>query len=293
MSDETVTASRADQASLASDAWLELRRNPLFVVSALLILVIAAMAIAPRLFTSGDLYDCDLSANFLRRPAPGHPFGFDVLGCDYYTRVIYGARASVAIGLLTVGGAAIIAIVGGTLAGYYGGWVDTLLARIADVWFAIPTILGGIVILSALQSRGILAVALVLTVLGWPVMLRLMRSSVLAATQADYVDAARALGASDLRLMRRHILPNAIAPVIVYATISVGIIISAEAALTFLGVGLQAPAISWGLQLSAAQDRLLQAPHLLLFPGLFLSVTIFSFILMGDALRDALDPRLR
>jgi oligopeptide transport system permease protein len=281
------------QASLASDAWLELRRNPLFIVSILLILVIATMAIAPQLFTSRDPYDCDLSRNFLGRPGPGHPFGFDMLGCDYYTRVIYGARASVAIGLLTVGGAAIIAIVGGTLAGYYGGWVDALLTRIADVWFAIPTILGGIVVLTTLQRRGILTVALVLIALGWPVMLRLMRSAVLSATKADFVDAAQALGAGDLRLMCRHILPNAIAPVIVYATISVGIVISAEAALTFLGVGLQAPAISWGLQLSAAQDRLLQAPHLLLFPGLFLSVTILAFILMGDALRDALDPRLR
>ncbi len=207
--------------------------------------------------------------------------------------MIYGARASVTIGLLTVAYASAIAIIGGTLAGYYGGWIDALLARVADIWFAIPTVLGGIVILTTLPTRGILAVTLVLSVLGWPVMLRLMRSCVLSATRADYVDAARALGASDLRIMRRHILPNAIAPVIVYATIYVGIIISAEATLTFLGIGLQAPAISWGLQLSAAQNRLLQAPHLLLFPGLFLSVTILSFILMGDALRDALDPKLR
>ena len=124
-------------------------------------------------------------------------------------------------------------------------------------------------------------------------MLRLSRSAVLSVRETEYVDAARALGASNFRIIRRHILPNSLAPVIVYATITVGVIISAEAALSFLGVGLQLPAISWGLMISVAQQRILTAPHLLLFPGIFLSVTVFSFILMGDALRDALDPKLR
>ena len=169
-----------------------------------------------------------------------------------------------------------------------------MIARITDIWFAIPTILGGIVILRSLFSeRGLLQVSLVLIVLGWPTMLRLVRSAVLSVKEQDYVDSARALGVRDLRIIRRHILPNSLAPVIVYATITVGVIISAEAALSFLGVGLQLPAISWGLMIAVAQNRILTAPHLLLFPGLFLSVTVFSFILMGDALRDALDPRLR
>jgi oligopeptide transport system permease protein len=281
------------ETSLGRDAWFELRRNPRFVISSVLILTVVVIAIAPQWFTSVDPYDCSLSEHFLGRPEPGHPFGFDTLGCDYYTRVLYGARSSVVIGLLTVIGASLIAVVGGSLAGYYAGAIDTVVARITDVWFAIPSILGGLVLLSALDRRGIAEVALVLTLLGWPTLLRLMRSAVLSAKQADYVDAARALGASDLRIMRDHILPNAITPVIVYGTILIGVVISAEAAFTFLGVGLQAPAISWGLQLEAAQDRLLQAPHLLLFPGLFLSTTIFAFILMGDALRDAFDPKLR
>jgi ABC-type dipeptide/oligopeptide/nickel transport system permease subunit len=151
----------------------------------------------------------------------------------------------------------------------------------------------GIVILSLLQKRGLWQVSLVLIVLGWPTMLRLLRSAVLSAKEQDYVDAARALGASDFRIITRHILPNAMAPVIVYATITVGVIISAEAALSFLGVGLQLPAISWGLMIAGAQTRILNSPHLLLFPGAFLSMTVFSFILMGDALRDALDPKLR
>ena len=197
------------------------------------------------------------------------------------------------VGVLSTIFATLIAVILGSLAGYYGKLTDTIIARVTDIWFAIPTILGGIVILSVLQRRGIATVSIVLIVLSWPTMMRLMRSSVLSAKEMDYVAAARALGGGDFRIMRRHILPNAIAPVIVYATILVGISISAEAALSFLNVGIQLPAISWGLMINNAQTRILEYPHLLLFPGLFLSVAIFSFILMGDALRDALDPKLR
>ncbi len=291
---EATTAAQpaGDQASLWGDAWRELRTNPLFVIPALVIVVLIVMAIAPQLFTSVNPRQCSLS-NSLGRPSSEHWFGFDLQGCDYYARVIYGARASVLIGTIVVAAASLIAIILGSIAGYYGGLLDALIARVADVWFAIPTILGGIVILSVLENRGIPQVALVLAVLGWPTMTRLMRSSVLSAREHDYVLAAKALGAGGFRILRRHILPNAITPVIVYATIFIGIVISAEASLSFLGVGLQLPAISWGLMISGAQSRILQAPHLLLFPGLFLSVTVFSFILLGDALRDALDPKLR
>jgi oligopeptide transport system permease protein len=189
--------------------------------------------------------------------------------------------------------ATIIAVTGGSIAGYKGGWIDSFLARLTDIWFAIPLILAGIVFLNALGSKGFWTVCGVLIVFGWPTMLRLMRSSVFTVRELDYVDAARAMGASDWRIITRHILPNGITPVIVYATITVGVIISAEATLSFLNVGLQLPAISWGLMISVAQNRILEAPHLLFFPGLFLSLTVFAFILMGDALRDALDPKLR
>lgn len=286
-------ASDADDrgASLWGDAWRQLRTSPLFVVSGLLIILFIVMAAVPGLFTDTDPHACFLS-NSVDRPQAGHPFGFDVQGCDYYARTIYGARVSISIGLVVTLFSTLIAIVFGTLAAYYGGWLDTIIARIADIWFALPFILGGIVILSVLD-HSFKNVAGVLVLLGWPTMLRLMRSSVLATREADYVEAARSLGASDLRIMVRHILPNAIAPVIVYATIYVGVVISAEAALSYLGVGLQLPAISWGLMINTAQNRITSAPHLLLFPGAFLSVAVFSFILMGDALRDALDPKLR
>lgn len=280
------------QASLWTDAWRQLRRSPVFLISAGIIALIVLIAVAPRLFTSADPRACNLS-NSLETSSAGHIFGYDLQGCDYYARVIYGTRVSISIGLLVTGGATVVALVLGALAGYYGGLWDTLLARIADIWFAIPFILAGIVFLSVLGEKGLGQVSFVLVVFGWPTMFRLLRSSILSTKQMDYVRAARALGASDLRIIGRHILPNAIAPVIVYATITVGIVIAAEATLSFLGVGLQLPAISWGLMISIAQNRILQAPHLLLFPGLFLSITVLSFIMLGDALREAFDPKLR
>lgn len=280
------------QATLWGDAWRELRKNPLFLIASLFIVIFAVMALRPQTFTSVDPRQCDL-ANSVEPPSSEHLFGYDIQGCDYFTRVIYGARVSIFIGFIVAGSSAVIATMVGTAAGFYGGFLDTIVARLADIVFAIPTILGGIVLLSALGDRGLLQVSLVLILLGWPTIMRLMRSTALSVKNMDYVQAARALGAGDIRIMRVHILPNAIAPVLVYSTIFVGIVISAEAALSFLGVGLQLPAISWGLQISDAETRILLSPHLLFFPGLFLILVVLSFILMGDALRDALDPKLR
>jgi oligopeptide transport system permease protein len=280
------------QASLWGDAWRQLRRRPLFVVPAILLVVFTLMAVAPGLFTNQDPRACDL-VNSVGRPQRGHWFGFDIQGCDYYSRVIYGTRVSLTIGLLVVTVDVVIAMILGCIAGFYGRFWDSIIGRGADIWFALPTTLAGIVFLSVIGERSLLTVALILIILGWPTLMRVMRSQVIAGKEADYVQAARALGAGDWRILRSHILPNGMAPVIVLATIDVGIIVSAEAALTFLGVGLQTPAISWGLMISNAQGRLLTSPHLLLFPGLFLSVFVLCFIVIGDQLRDALDPRLR
>ena len=280
------------QASLWGDAWRQLRRKPLFLIAAFLLVVFTVMAIVPSLFTNADPEFADLSRS-VDTPSAQHWFGFDIQGRDYFARVIYGTRVSLIIGLLVVGIDVVIGILLGSIAGYYGGKLDTLIGRAADIWFALPTTLAAIVFLSVLGQRGLFQVSFVLIFLAWPTLMRLMRSSVLAGKEADYVQAAKALGAGDWRILRVHILPNGIAPVIVYATISVGIIVSAEAALSFLGVGLQLPAISWGLMISDSQGRLLTSPHLLLFPGAFLSVFVLSFIILGDQLRDALDPRLR
>ena len=279
-----------------ADARAELLRRPLFLICGLIALVVLAMVIDPGAFAGwfghGDPRLCNL-ADSNAGPASGHPFGFDTQGCDLYANVVYGARPTVTIGLLVTAVSFVLAVVLGSAAGYLGGVVDATISRLADVFFGFPFLLGALVILTVIPDRNALTVSLVLVIFGWPVLTRLMRSTVLDQARRDYVLAARSLGLSNLRIVRRHIVPNALAPVIVYATVTVGAVMVAEATLTFLGVGLQPPAISWGLQLAAAQHQFLQYPHLLIFPGLFLSVTVLSFIALGDTLRDALDPRLR
>ena len=279
-------------ASLAGDAWRDLRRRPLFWLPAGFVALMVLIAVFPQVVARDDPYACDLSRS-VQGPSSDHWFGFDIQGCDYFTRVMYGARPSIAIGILVTGMSVMVAVVLGSLAGYYGGWVDTIVSRVTDIFLGIPILVGAIVVLSAFDQRGVLVVALAITALGWTTMTRLMRGSVIQARDADYVQAARALGASDLRILSRHILPNAITPVVVYATVVVGIVIALEATLSFLNVGLQLPAISWGLQVQDAQFRIEQDPHLLAFPALMLSLTVLSFIALGDVVRDAFDPKLR
>jgi ABC-type dipeptide/oligopeptide/nickel transport system permease subunit len=285
------------EAGLWKDAWRQLRRSPLFVISATTIVLFALMAAFPGLYLwyypgSTDPRACSLTDS-VGRPSADAWFGFDLQGCDYYTQVIYGAKVSMIVGISTVVISGVIAIVFGSMAGYYGGKLDTVIARVTDIWFGIPLILGAIVFLNAIGTRGLMTVTLVLVAFSWMTMLRLMRSSTIEKREADFVDAARALGANTGRIITRHILPNAIAPLIVYSTITVGITIAVEATLSFLGVGLQLPAITWGLMINSSFRRILTAPHLLAFPGLFLSVVVLAFIVLGDTLRDALDPRLR
>ena len=285
------------QASLWSDAWRQLRRSKLFLFAGALLVVLAVMAVWPQLFTNGDPRACSLGDS---RGVPGTNgawFGYDTFGCDYYTQVVYGARVSMIIGLFVVGASLVIGVLLGALAGYFGGWFDTLVARVTDVMYGLPLLLGAILLLKLFEEvfgeRNVFVVGLALIVFGWMTIMRLFRSSVISVKETDYVSAARALGASHGRIMFKHILPNALAPVVVYSTILVGGVIAAEATLSFLGIGLQLPAISWGLQIGSAQNYIRTAPHLLFFPSIFLSVTVLCFILLGDALRDALDPKLR
>lgn len=281
------------QTSVWGDAWRYLRTNPLFLIGLAIMVVMVSMALVPKLFARGvDPTDCDLSLS-RQRPSAAHWFGMDLQGCDYYANVVYGARTSVAIGVLTVIGVLLIGVLIGAVAGYFGGWADAVLARLTDVFFGIPLFLGALILLTVSPRRSVWTVSLALIVFGWMTAMRLVRSSVVAIRGSDYVLAAQALGASSGRILVRHILPNALAPVLIYATIAVGTFISAESALTYLGIGLQAPEISWGLQINVAQSLIGSSPHLLFFPALFLSLTVLGFILLGDALRDALDPKRR
>ena len=196
------------------------------------------------------------------------------------------------VGLMVPLLAGVIGVTLGALAGYFGGIIDSVIARITDVAIGMPAILAGIVIISFLEGPGVPQIILVLTVLSWPVMLRIMRGSVLEQKEEGYVVAARASGAGVARILRRHVLPNAVAPVLVYATLYVGTVITAEAILSYMGVGLQLPAISWGLMLSDAAQDMSRAPHLLI-PGVFLVAAVLAFLLLGEALRNALDPTRR
>ncbi|HEU4425267.1 MAG TPA: ABC transporter permease [Pilimelia sp.] len=284
---------RERSASLWVDAGRELIRNPVFVISSLVIIVVSSMALFPTLWTDGDPRDCDIAMARVG-PSADHPFGFSSLGCDYYAQAIYGARPSLLIALTATIGITVLGGLTGMLAGFFGRWADTIVSRVADIFFALPFLLGALVFLSILRNRNVWTIALVLVALGWPTVTRIMRGSVIAAKNLDYVQAARALGASNSRLMFRHILPNAVAATIVVATITLGAFVSAEATITFLGVGLQTPeSISWGIMISQNQSYFAEYPWLLAFPCGLLVATVLSFILAGDALRDALDPKLR
>jgi oligopeptide transport system permease protein len=288
-----VTSSR--QNSLWSDAWAQLRRSVIFWTGAVLGLIFALMAVFPSLFARGiDPRDCDLS-NSKGTPTGAHWLGYDQQGCDYLANVVYGARNSLLIGFLGVLGVLVLGVIVGAIAGFYGRGIDSVLSRLTDIFYALPVVLGAIVLLrtGVLGERGPRTVAIALALFSWMTAMRLVRSQVIAVKSSDYVAAARAMGASDIRILVRHILPNAVAPVLVFATITTGVLIAAEATLTFLGVGLQAPAISWGLQIANGQTLLRTAPHLVLFPSIALTLTVMAFILVGDALRDALDPRQR
>lgn len=281
------------EASLWTDALYDLRRNPVFVIGAALVLFMGVVSLFPGMFTGIDAYaPCNLRDSMLK-PGSEHIFGTDVQGCDVYAKTVYAASNSITVGIATTVMVVLVGVTSGLLAGWFGGFVDTALSRFAEIFFAIPLMLGGMLIMSGLGKGNAWTVSLVLAVLGWPQIFRIMRSSVLANKNNDYVMAARALGAGTWRITLRHIMPNAIAPVIVVGAISLGVYISAEAALSYLGVGVQAPEISWGLMVSDAQARFLQAPHMLLFPAAALSVTVLAFIMVGDAVRDALDPKLR
>ena len=297
----SVDVTNPRQNSLWGDAWRQLRRSAIFWFGAVLCAVFVSMALLPSLFARGaDPRDCDL-ANSRETPSAEHWLGFDQQGCDYLANVVHGARNSLLIGLMGVLGVLLLGVIVGAIAGYYGRLVDSLLSRVADIFYALPLILGALVLLRVgpstglpiIGERGPGAVAVALAAFGWMTAMRLVRSQVIAVKSSDYVAAARAMGASDARILTRHILPNAVAPVLVYATITIGVLIAAEATLTFLGVGLQAPAISWGLQIAQGQNLLRTAPHLVLFPSIILTLTVMAFIMMGDALRDALDPRQR
>jgi ABC-type dipeptide/oligopeptide/nickel transport system permease subunit len=260
------------------------RPNPQLVVATVILGVLGTMAAFPGLFTDADPRACDLT-NSLEPPSWAHPFGYDLLGCDYAAQTIYGTRTSMLLAVAVIVGAGLLALVLGSVAGYAGGALDSVISRITDVWSGIPLILGGVVLLSGSYDRGLRQVILVLVLFSWPPMVRVMRASTQSVKELEFVTSARALGVGPFRVLRRHVVPNAVRPLVVFASSYAGVLIAAEAILTFSGLGLQRPTQSWGILLYQADARLLQASHLLIFPSLFLVSAVLGFVLLGEGLR--------
>jgi oligopeptide transport system permease protein len=274
------------------DAWRKLRTRPQFIVAALLIGVVLTMAAFPALFTSVDPNYADPNQSLVG-PSGQHWFGTDLQGHDVYARTVYGARASIAVGLGTTIAVVLIGATLGALAGYYGGWIDAIVSRITDIFFGIPLLLAAIVLGQVMHQRTVWTVIAVLTVFGWPQVGRITRGAVIAGRNTDYVLAAKALGVSRFGILMRHVVPNALGPVIVVATISLGIFIVTEATLSYLGVGLPPSMVSWGGDINLAQVRLRSGSPILFYPAGALAITVLAFMMMGDALRDALGPAAR
>jgi peptide/nickel transport system permease protein len=300
--EESVQAARLEEEAsgrtLRADAWRRLRKNKLALAGLAWIILMILIAASADLWVSRYLGDptyidtTTVAQRTLLPPSASHPFGTDKLGRDVASRIVYGARVSLLIGVVAVAIMVIIGLVAGAIAAYYGGWWDSIIMRTADVFFAFPYILFAIVLIAVL-GKGLQNVFLAIGILGWPSIARVFRSSILSVKESEYVDAARAMGASVRRILVRHIMPNSVAPIIVYATMSVGGAILTEAALSFLGMGVQPPAPSWGGMLSEARSLIFTAPWVMLYPGIAIITTVLAFVLLGDGLRDALDVKLK
>jgi peptide/nickel transport system permease protein len=284
--------------TLWADAWRRLRKNKLAVIALAWILFVALVAVtaglwAPKVLGDPTVVDSTVAAErSLNSPNSHDIFGTDRLGRDLLVRVIYGARVSLVVAFLAVLMMLVLGVVVGAVAGYYGGWWDTILMRTADIFYAFPYVLFAIVLL-ALLGPGVVNVCITIGILGWPGIARIFRASVLSVKENEYVDAARALGASAPRILFRHVTPNAIAPMIVYATMGVGGAILTEAALSFLGMGVPVGEPSWGNLLNEARSLMVVAPWIMIFPGLAILTTVLAFVLLGDGLRDAFDVKLK
>lgn len=279
-------------------------RRPDVIIAAMISLFFILVAAFPTLFTRTDPQHCDISVAKIKPRGFGHPhpFGTDVSGCDVLAQLVHGARPSLLLAFTVVGASLVIGITLGMLSGFYLGWVDAVVSRLLEVFLVIPLLLAALLLLSLFRNidagdgdfATIIQPAIVLTGFGWMGYTRYVRAAVLESKNLDYVRAARALGASDLRLMFSHILPNAIASVTALVPTAIAGVIAAEAVLAFLGIGVRPPAISWGIMISSGAPWFTGGyPYLLLFPLGCLLATVLSFVVIGDNLRDALDPRLK
>jgi peptide/nickel transport system permease protein len=295
-SDLMSTGAMRGYESMRSIVWSRFRRHPGAVASSVLLMVLL-LALILISFSPYDPEVSDVSSR-LQPPSLEHPFGTDPLGRDFFTRVLYGGRISVVVGFLVVVITLLIGIPVGAIAGYFGGWIDNTLMRITDAALSLPSLMV-LILLSAIlrevefplmERNNVLTIALVIGALSWMTVARLVRASFLTVREMDFIVAAHCVGAPNRRIMVRHILPNAIGPIVVESTLETGWAIMEEAGLSFLGFGIQPPTPSWGNLLSNAQEHMTKHPWLAIFPGVMIFLTIISVNYIGDGLRDAFDP---
>jgi len=282
--------------TMTTMAWRRFRRHPGAMIGAvILIFMILTAVLAP--LSPYDPIKSDIKNRF-QAPSLEHPFGTDGLGRDVLTRAFYGGRVSMTVGVMVVLITLVIGIPIGTVAGFYGGWIDNVLMRIIDATLALPPLLFMILLSAILReidlpfvnSNSMITISVVLGILAWPTVARLVRAVFLTLREMDYIKAAQALGASDLRIMVKELMPNGFGPIIVQSTLGLGYAIMSESGLSFLGFGIMPPTPSWGNMLNNAQEHLIQYPWLAIFPGLLIFLAIISVNYIGDGLRDALDP---
>ncbi|BDG42108.1 nickel transporter permease [Saccharococcus caldoxylosilyticus] len=282
---------KTESASLWKEGWRQFRKNKIALVGLGIVVFFILLAIFAPLLAPYDFKDQNL-AERLQPPSSKHLFGTDDFGRDIFSRVIYGARISLWVGFFSVLGSAIAGSLLGIIAGYYGRWIDGIISRLFDIMLAFPSILlaiGIVAVLGPSLQNALIAIA----VINIPNFGRLIRSRVLSIKQEEYIMAAKAIGMSDTRILFHHILPNSMAPIIVQGTLAIATAIIEAAALGFLGLGAQPPNPEWGKMLADSKDFLTQAPWTMIFPGLAIMLTVLGFNLMGDGLRDALDPRMK
>ncbi len=267
-------------------------KHKLAIIGALFALVLSLMAVLASVIAPFPFDRISLGSRWVPPSFP-HVFGTDELGRDVLTRIMYAGRISLTVGYVTAISVAVIGSLVGAVAGFYGRFIDSLLMRTVDMLHSIPTLPLYLILAALIPGGGVSRIVLIFTVFGWTSVARLVRGQILTLRTQDFVEAARAMGASETRIILRHLIPNALAPVIVAATLTVGGAILAESGLSYLGLGIQPPTPSWGNMLQRAQEYLWNASWLAVFPGILIFITVLSFNFLGDGLRDALDPRLK
>ncbi|MBS1253233.1 MAG: Glutathione transport system permease protein GsiD [Anaerolineales bacterium] len=286
----TLAEAEPARRSEASQAWRRFRANKMALTGLALIILLIAMAIFADAFAPYNPIDDIFRGMRGVGPSREHPLGFDHLGRDLLSRVIYGTRVALIVGLASSGLAVLIGVAIGAISGYFGGWIDTVLSRIVDTLMAFP-VLALLIVLAALLGPSLTTTVIVIGITGWARFARVVRADVMSLKEEDFVMAARATGVKDARIIWRHILPNVLGPVIVLASLGIGSIIILESALSFLGLGVRPPTPSWGGTLADGRAFITRYPHIAIFPGIMIVITVLAFNFIGDGLRDALDPR--